>query len=64
MNTLELRPAWKVFVSARLQRWKRRQWGFVRFASPWRARAPDAAESAQARFEHEARHAKREWMML
>ena len=64
MNTLQLRPAWKVFVSARLQGWKRRQWGFLRFTSPWRAQAPDAAEGAHARFEQDARQAKREWMML
>ncbi len=64
MNTLQLRPAWKVFLAARLQRWKRRQWGFLRFTSPWQARAPDPEESAHARFEHEARQAKREWMML
>ena len=64
MNTLQLRPAWKVFVTARVQRWKRRQWGFVRFASPWRERPPDPAESAHARFEQEMRQAKRDWMML
>ena len=64
MNTLELRPAWKAFFSARLARMRKRQWGFVRFVSPWRAAPPDPAESAHVRFAEHARQAKRDGLML
>ena len=64
MNTLQLRPAWKLFFPARLLRLKRRQWGFVRYEALRRQGLPAPTANALARFEYEARQAKRDSLMV
>ena len=65
MNALlQLLPAWKSFLPARLARWTRRHWGFEKHAAPHRPGFYGPAPSSRERFEEEARQARRESMML
>jgi hypothetical protein len=64
MNALPLKPAWKALAPARRLRLKRKALGFVLYEALRRPGLPAPAANAQARFEHDARHALREWLML
>lgn len=65
MNALlQLLPAWKAFLPARLARWNRRRWSFEKHAAPHRPGWYGQAPASQERFEQEARQARRESMML
>ena len=64
MNAFALKPAWGQ-QPARKLRLKGRQWGFaVVYQAERRPGLPHRVANAHARFEHEARMAVREWLMV
>ena len=64
MNAFALRLAWRP-QPARKLRLKGRQWGFAAvYAAERRPGVPLRVANAHERFEHEARMAMREWLML
>ena len=64
MNALTIKPAWRALLPARRMRLKRRACGFVLYQALRRPGLPAPTANAQARFEHDARQAAREWLML
>jgi hypothetical protein len=56
--------AWNWFPPARRKRLKRRQLGFTMYEAGRRPGLPAPTANAHGRFEHEARMALREWLML
>ena len=64
MNAFALRPA-RVLQPAKKLRLRSRQWGFAAvFQAERRPGLPVRVGNAHARFEHEARMAVRDWLML
>lgn len=65
MNAMNMGPAWRaLLLPARRMRLKRRQLGFAMYEAERRPGLPPRIANAHARFEHEARQAMREWLML
>jgi hypothetical protein len=64
MNAMTIRPAWGALLPARRLRLKRRALGFWLYEGLRRRGIPAGTANAHARFEYEARHAVREWLML
>jgi hypothetical protein len=65
MNAMNMGPAWRMLsLPARRMRLKRRQLGFAMYEAERRPGLPARVANAHARFEHEARQAMREWLML
>jgi hypothetical protein len=63
MNAIKAAPGhW--WPGARKARLKRRQHGFALYEGERRPGLPAPVANAHARFEHEARQAMREWLML
>jgi hypothetical protein len=63
MNTLN-RPAWQPLMPARRMKLRSRQRGFALYGAGRRPGVPERIANAHARFEHAAREAMREWLML
>ena len=65
MNAMNLKAAWRLWAppAKRLQL-RRKQRGFALYAAEGRPGIPVRVANAHARFEHEARQAMREWLML
>jgi hypothetical protein len=63
MNAMTWKPAWPL-APARQLRLKRRAWGFALYEPQRRPGMPLATANVHARFEHEARQALREWLMV
>jgi hypothetical protein len=64
MNAMKRLAAWAWLPPQARQRLKRRQLGFVMHEAELLPALPARVVSARARFEHEARQAMREWLML
>lgn len=65
MNAMTLGPIWHAWwTTARRARLKRRQAGFVLYGADRRPGLPPRVANAHARFEHDARMAMRDWLML
>ena len=64
MNGIGRNAAWNWFAPAKRKRMKRRQLGFVMFDAGRRPGLPPRVANAHARFEHQARAAMRDWLML
>jgi len=65
MNAMTLKPAWHLWwPAARRARLKRRQAGFVLYEADRRPGLTARVANAHARFEHDARMAMRDWLML
>ena len=65
MNAKNWMAAWNWLPPARnRQRLKRKQRGFALYEEGRRPGLPAPVANAHARFEHEARAALREWLML
>lgn len=65
MNAMMMRPGWRaLMLPARRMRLKRKQLGFAMYEADRRPGVPARIANAQARFEHEARQAMRDWLML
>lgn len=65
MNALTLNPAWRAWwMAARRARLRGRQAGFVLYEAGRRPGLPERVANAHARFEHDARRAMRDWLML
>jgi hypothetical protein len=65
MNAMIFKPPWRPWVPARRMKLKQRQYGFAALVEEQRRPGlPVRVANAQARFEHEARLAMREWLML
>jgi hypothetical protein len=62
MNAANVKAAWKGL--APVKRLKRRQHGFALDETARRPGLPARVANAHARFEHEARLALREWLMV
>ena len=62
MNAMNLKPA--LLWPARKMRLRRRQLGYALYEGERRPGMPPRVANAHARFEHEARRAMREWLML
>ena len=64
MNAANAKAAWHWMPPAARRRWKRRQLGFALYEAERRPGLPPRVANAHARFEYEARHALREWLMV
>ena len=64
MNANYVLAAWNGWPQVGRKRLKRKQLGFVLFEAERRPGLPARVANAHARFEYEARHAAREWLML
>jgi len=62
MNAANVKAAWNWMPLA--GRLKRRQHGFALYGAGRRPGLPDRVGNAHARFEHEARQALRDWLMV
>jgi hypothetical protein len=62
METMHRMAAWNWMP--RRRRWKRGERGFFLYEAGRRPGVPARVANAHARFEHEARVALREWLML
>lgn len=63
MDTTNLQAAWS-WLPRRRKRTKQRQLGFVLYQAGRRPGLPAPVANAHARFEHEARQALRDWLMV
>ena len=65
MNAIELKAAWRSWApAAKRMQLRRKQRGFALYAAEGRPGIPVRVANAHARFEHEARQAMRDWLML
>jgi len=64
MNALAAGPAWTALLPARRLRLKRKALGLALYEGLRRRGIPAPTANAHARFEQEAKHALREWLML
>jgi hypothetical protein len=65
MNAMMMGPAWRaLMLPARRMRLRRKQLGFAMYEAERRPGLPARVANAHARFEHEARQAMRDWLML
>ena len=64
MNATNVVTAWGAMLPARWLRLKRKAADLVRYEVHRRRAIPAPTANAHARFEHDAKHAKREWLML
>jgi len=64
MNATLLKPAWRPLVPARRLKLRTAQRGFALYGAEGPPGIPARIANAHARFEHEARAAMREWLML
>ena len=64
MNATLLRPAWRPLAPARRLKLRKAQRGFALYGADGPPGIPARIANAHARFEHEARAAMREWLML
>jgi len=64
MNATIWRPAWRPLLPARRMKLRNRQRGFALYGAGRRPGLPARIANAHARFEHEAREALREWLLL
>ncbi len=63
MNTM-MKPAWKPLMPASRMKLRGRQRGFALYGAGRGPGMPARIANAHARFEHAAREAMREWLML
>ena len=64
MNATILKPAWRPLAPARKLKLRLRQRGFALYGDGGPPGRPARIANAHARFEHDARAAMREWLML
>jgi hypothetical protein len=65
MNASELKAAWRSWApAAKRMQLRRKQRGFALYGAGRRPGMPARIANAHARFEHQARQAMREWLML
>ena len=64
MNATTLVTAWGAMLPTRWLRLKRKAAGLVRYEAHRRRGIPAPTANAHARFEQDAKQAKREWLML
>jgi len=63
MNTANVKAVWN-WLPPRRKRTKRHQLGFVLHLGVREAGLPPPVANARARFEHDARQALRDWLMV
>jgi hypothetical protein len=63
MKAMSVKGAWPLWPAKRV-RLKRRQRGFALYEAQRRPGLPERIANAHARFEHEARQAMRQWLMV
>ena len=66
MNAMKMNGAWRFFRAraAKQVQLRRKQRGFALYGEQRRPGVPVRVANAHARFEHEARQAMRDWLML
>jgi hypothetical protein len=64
MNATTLKPAWRPLPPARRLKLRNAQRGFALYGADGPPGIPARIANARARFEHDAREAMREWLML
>jgi hypothetical protein len=65
MNAMSLKAGWRVWApAARRLQLRRKQRGFALYDAGRRPGVPVRIANAHARFEHDARQAMRDWLML
>ncbi len=64
MNATFWTPAWRPLLPARRLKLRNRQRGFALYGAQVPPGMPARIANAHARFEQDARHALREWLML
>ncbi len=64
MNAMMLKPAWRPLWPARRLKLRNRQRAFALYGNERRPGIPARIANAHARFEHDARQAMREWLLL
>jgi hypothetical protein len=64
MNATTLKPAWRPLMPARRMKLRNRQRGFALYGDERGPGIPARIANAHARFEHDARQAMREWLLL
>ena len=64
MNATMLKPEWRPLPPARKLKLRSRQRGFALYGAQVPPGMPARIANAHARFEQDARHALREWLML